>query len=53
MRRLFEVSDDPTGNLPPMSAVFPDMLAPVVRVADGVSPCAGACRVRPSSAELR
>ena len=36
MRRLFEVTDDLTGNLPPMPAVFPDMLAPVVRVADGV-----------------
>ena len=36
MRRLFQVADDLTGNLPPMPAVFPDMLAPVVRVADGV-----------------
>ena len=36
MRRLFEAADDLTGNLPPMPAVFPDMLAPVVRVADGV-----------------
>ena len=36
MRRLFEVADDLTGNLPPMPAVFPDMLAPVVRVADGI-----------------
>ena len=35
MRRLFEVADDLTGNLPPMPAVFPDMLAPVVRVAEG------------------
>ena len=36
MRRLFEVTDDLTGNLPPTPAVLPDMLAPVVRVADGV-----------------
>ena len=36
MRRLFEAADDLTGNLPPMPAVFPDMLAPVVRVADGM-----------------
>ena len=36
MRRLFAIADDLTGNLPPMPAVFPDMLAPVVCVADGV-----------------
>ena len=36
MRRLFAVADDLTGNLPPMPAVFPDMLAPIVHVVDGV-----------------
>jgi putative SOS response-associated peptidase YedK len=36
MRRLFAVSRDLTGNLPPMPAVFPDGVAPIVRrAADG------------------
>ena len=35
MRQLFAVDDDLTGNLPPLPAIFPDALAPVVRVADG------------------
>jgi putative SOS response-associated peptidase YedK len=33
MRRLFRVNRDLTGNLPSLSAVFPDTLAPVVRTA--------------------
>jgi putative SOS response-associated peptidase YedK len=33
MRRLFRVTRDLTGNLPLFPAVFPDALAPVVRVA--------------------
>ena len=33
MRRLFRVGRDLTGNLPLLPAVFPDTLAPVIRVA--------------------
>jgi putative SOS response-associated peptidase YedK len=33
MRRLFRVTRDSTANLLGLSAVFPDMMAPVVRVA--------------------
>ena len=33
MRRLFRVTRDSTGNLPGLPAVFPDMMAPVVRAA--------------------
>jgi putative SOS response-associated peptidase YedK len=33
MRRLFRIARDLTGNLPPMSAVYPNTLAPVVRSA--------------------
>jgi putative SOS response-associated peptidase YedK len=37
MRRLFRVTRDLTGNLPALTAVYPDTMAPVVRVArDGV-----------------
>ena len=35
MRRLFAIAEDLTGNLPPLPDVFPDQLAPIVRVADG------------------
>ena len=35
MRQLFAIEEDLTGNLPPLPAVFPDMLAPIVRTADG------------------
>jgi putative SOS response-associated peptidase YedK len=36
IRRLFRVSRDRTGNLPPMPAIFPDTLAPVIhRAPDG------------------
>ena len=35
MRRLFAAARDLTGNLPPLSDVFPDQLAPIVRVAEG------------------
>ena len=35
MRRLFAVAHDLTGNLPPMPGVFPDYLAPIVRIAYG------------------
>jgi hypothetical protein len=33
MRRLFRATRDSTGNLPGLPAVFPDMMAPVVRAA--------------------
>jgi putative SOS response-associated peptidase YedK len=33
MRRLFRAKRDLTGNLPPLPAIFPDTLAPVVRTA--------------------
>ena len=35
MRGLFAISRDLTGNLPPLPDVFPDQMAPIVRVADG------------------
>ena len=35
MRRLFAATVDLTGNLPPLPGVYPDQLAPIVRVADG------------------
>ncbi len=35
MRRLMNIAEDLTGNLPPMPAVFPDATAPVVHVGDG------------------
>ncbi|MET0745120.1 MAG: SOS response-associated peptidase [Microvirga sp.] len=35
IRRVFEVDQDLAGNLPVMPAVFPDQLAPVVRLRDG------------------
>ena len=37
MRRLFAAAHDLTGNLPPLMGVFPDMPAPIVRVAEGES----------------
>src|SRR5215211_1398396 len=33
IRRLFQVTRDTTGNLPPLPSIFPDQLAPVVRTA--------------------
>ena len=35
IRDLFRVVRDTTGNLPPLPAIFPDQVAPVVRVSDG------------------
>jgi putative SOS response-associated peptidase YedK len=36
IRNLFKVDHDVTGNLPPMPAIFPDKMAPIVRnSADG------------------
>jgi hypothetical protein len=35
IRDLFKVVLDTAGNLPPLRAVFPDQMAPVVRVNDG------------------
>ncbi len=32
MRRLFRVKHDRTGNLPSLPGIFPDQLAPVVRM---------------------
>lgn len=34
IRRLFRVRRDLTGNLPPLPEIYPDMMAPVVRVAN-------------------
>ena len=33
IRRLFRVGRDLTGNLPPLPGIFPDYIAPVIRVA--------------------
>jgi putative SOS response-associated peptidase YedK len=35
MPRAFEVARDSAGNVPPLSAIFPDQMAPVVRTVDG------------------
>jgi len=35
MRRAFEVNRDSAGNVPPLPAIFPDQMAPVVRTVDG------------------
>jgi putative SOS response-associated peptidase YedK len=35
MRRAFEVRRDSAGNVPPLSAIFPDQMAPVVRLHEG------------------
>src|SRR5258707_12616585 len=35
IRDLFKVARDTTGNLPPLPAIFPDQMAPVVRVNEG------------------
>jgi putative SOS response-associated peptidase YedK len=35
VRRLFRVGQDRTGNQPPLPAIFPDQLAPVVRAGPG------------------
>jgi putative SOS response-associated peptidase YedK len=35
IRDLFKVARDTTGNLPPLPAIFPDQVAPVVRVNEG------------------
>jgi putative SOS response-associated peptidase YedK len=35
IRRLFDVTRDSVGNLPPMQGIFPDYPAPVVRAIDG------------------
>ena len=32
MRKLFGVTRDRAGNLPPLPGIFPDYLAPVIRV---------------------
>lgn len=34
LRRWFRFSRDLTGNLPPMPAIFPDAMAPVVRIGE-------------------
>ena len=33
LRRALRVDCDETGNLPPLPAIFPDQMAPVVRLA--------------------
>jgi hypothetical protein len=35
IRDLFKVTKDTTGNLPPLPAIFPDQVAPVVRENEG------------------
>ena len=35
IRQLFGVTDDRTGNLPPLPGIFPDYPAPIVRAAEG------------------
>ena len=35
MRRAFEVKHDSLGNVPPLPAIFPDQMAPAVRMYDG------------------
>jgi putative SOS response-associated peptidase YedK len=35
IRDLFKVARDATGNLPPLPAIFPDQVAPVVRINEG------------------
>jgi len=35
IRDLFKVGRDTAGNLPPLPAIFPDYMAPVVRVSEG------------------
>jgi hypothetical protein len=32
MRRAFEIHRDSAGNVPPLPAIFPDQMAPVVRL---------------------
>ena len=35
LRQTFNVNRDNAGNMPPLPSVFPDQMAPVVRVHDG------------------
>jgi hypothetical protein len=35
IRDLFKVGRDTAGNLPPLPAIFPDQMAPIVRINDG------------------
>ena len=35
IRRALGVDRDAAGNLPPLPAIFPDQMAPVVRLAEG------------------
>ena len=35
IRRAFNIARDNAGNMPPLPGVFPDQMAPVVRVHDG------------------
>ena len=37
IRDLFKVGRDTAGNLPPLPAIFPDQMAPIVRINDGES----------------
>ncbi|NEU14435.1 SOS response-associated peptidase [Methylobacterium sp. BTF04] len=34
IRKAFGVDRDETGNMPPLPAIFPDQMAPVIRIAD-------------------
>ena len=57
IRDLFAVKYDRAGNLPPLPAIFPDQMAPIVRVAPRASASSswrvGACPGRRSSAASR
>jgi putative SOS response-associated peptidase YedK len=35
IRRVFGITRDLAGNLPPLPAIFPDGMAPVLHIADG------------------
>ncbi len=35
MRRAFEIGRDSAGSVPPLPAVFPDQMTPVVRIVQG------------------
>ena len=49
IRDLVKAIRDITGNMPPLPAVFPDQMAPVVRIApDGPYSIFGAVRIRTS-----
>lgn len=53
IRRLFKAERDHAGNLPSLLAIFPDYLAPIVRIGGGerqLEKMRWECRVRPNTA---